>query len=93
MASRRQFKKVIKGKTNFLIEDAFIESLNGDQKEAEKMDTIIDDLIDDRIEMLHNVCVYPNRESKAVIKEHFNDIAKNLEVKTAEYKKKIGKVG
>ena len=93
MASRREFKKVIKDKTNLLIEDAFIESVNGDAKEAQKMDEIIDQVIDDRIEMLNKVCAYPNRESRAKIKAHFNEIATNLEAKTAEYTKKIGRVG
>jgi len=93
MANRRKFKKAIKNKTNFLIEDAFIESVNGDAKEAEKMDEIIDQVIDDRIDMLNKVCTYPNRESKSKIKAHFNSIASNLEAKTAEYTKKIGRVG
>ncbi len=93
MASRRKFKKAIKSQTNFLIEDAFIESVNGDANEAEKMDKIIDQVIDDRIEMLNKVCAYPNRESSAKIKAHFNSIASNLEAKTAEYAKKIGRVG
>ena len=93
MASRRKFKKSIKDKTNLLIEDAFIESVNGDAKEAQKMDEIIDQVIDDRIEMLNQVCAYPNRESRAKIKAHFNEIETNLEAKTAAYTKKIGRVG
>jgi len=93
MASRRKFKKEIKEKTNLLIEDAFIESLNGDAKEAEKMDAIVDEVIDARIEMLNKVCAYPNRESRAKIKAHFNEIATTLEAKSAEYTKKIGRVG
>lgn len=93
MASRRKFKKEIKSNTNLLIEDAFIESINGDEKEAAKMDGIIDEVIDDRIAMLQKVCVYPNKESRAKIKAHFNEIKSSLETKTAEYTKKIGSVG
>lgn len=93
MASRRKFKKEIKSKTNLLIEDAFIESINGDEKEAAKMDCIIDEVIDDRIAFLHEVCVYPNKESRVKIKTHFNEIKSSLETKTAEYTKKIGSVG
>ena len=57
------------------------------------MDEIIDQVIDYRIEMLNKVCAYPNRESRAKIKAHFNTIASNLEAKTADYTKKIGRVG
>jgi oligoribonuclease NrnB/cAMP/cGMP phosphodiesterase (DHH superfamily) len=49
MASRRKFKKQIKNRTNLLIEDAFIESINGDAREAVKMDSIIDEVIDTQI--------------------------------------------
>lgn len=93
MASRRKFKKQIKEKTDLLIEDAYMESINGDSKEAEKMDSMIDDIIDDRIAMLNKVCAYPNRENRANVKAHFNDISKSLETKATDYNKKIGRVG
>ena len=65
MASRRKFKKQIKLKTDILIEDAFIESINGD----EKMDKLIDEVIDDRIEILGKVCGYPNTAKRAEIQQ------------------------
>ena len=93
MVSRRKLKKAIKDKTNLLIEDAFIESVNGDSREVQKMDEIIDQVIDDRIEMLCKVSAYPNRQGRAKIKAHFNEIESNLESKTADFIKKIGRVG
>lgn len=93
MASRRKFKKQIKLKTDVLIEDAFIESINGDEKEGEKMDKIIDEVIDDRIEMLGKVCSYPNNGKRAEVKEHFRNIKTELETKASDYGKKIGRVG
>jgi|GEM_PF-1242855 hypothetical protein len=93
MASRRKFKKQIKNQTDLLIEDAFIESINGDAKEAIKMDSIIDEVIDERQIMLNQVCAYPNRESRANIKAHFNQMEKDLQSKAADYIKKIGRVG
>lgn len=93
MPSRRKIKKAIKAQTNLLIEDAFIEAINGDAKEAAKMDSIIDKIIDDRQEMLNHVSAYPNKESRAKVKEHFSSIKKNLQDKTSDYSKKIGHVG
>jgi len=93
MASRRKFKKQIKNNTNLLIEDAFIEAINGDEKEAKKMDDIIDNIIDDRHEMLNKVSSYPLNENRATIKEHFKTIKTDLDSKATEYKKKIGIVG
>ncbi|MFB1022348.1 MAG: hypothetical protein QMC40_06270 [Vicingaceae bacterium] len=93
MASRTKFKKQIKNRTNLLIEDAFIESINGDAREAVKMDSIIDEVIDERHVMLNKVCVYPNRESRANIKAHFNQIGAELQERASAYEKKIGRVG
>ena len=93
MASRRKFKKQIKEKTNLLIEDAFIEAINGDEKESNKMEGIIDNIIDDRHDMLSKVCNYPNNEKRAAIKDHFNSIKDTLASKTSDYKKKVGIVG
>jgi hypothetical protein len=93
MPSRRKFKKSIKSQTNLLIEDAFIESINGDEKEASKMDNLIDEVIDDRHEMLNKVSDYPNNGKRAEVKAHFNAIKENLDKKTNDYAKKIGRVG
>lgn len=92
MPSRRKLKKEIKKKTNLLIEDAFIESINGDAKEVEKMDKIVDEIIDERFELLSGVSNYPKNESRTKKKDHFKSIKENLEKKTADYSKKIGSV-
>ena len=92
MPSRRKFKKQIKAKTNLLIEDAFIESINGDEKESKKMDTIIDEVIDERHEMLNKVSEYPNKGKRAEVKAHFNSIKSTLDTKTDDYTTKIGRV-
>ena len=55
MASRRKLKKAIKLQTNLLIDDAFVESINGD----EKVDQVIDELIDFRFDLLTDVSNYP----------------------------------
>jgi hypothetical protein len=87
MASRRKLKKAIKSETNLLIEDAFIESLNGD----EKMDKVIDELIDTRFDVLAGVSNYPNKDKKAAAK-HFNELKTKLNASVSEYSKKIGRV-
>ncbi len=92
MPSRRKIKKAIKAQTDLLIEDAFIEAINGDEKEGAKMDSIIDSIIDDRQEMLNHVSAYPTKEGRAKIKAHFSTLKKNLSDKTNEYSKKIGHV-
>jgi hypothetical protein len=93
MANRREIKKEIKQKTNLLIEDAFIESINGGKKEAEKMDKIIDELIDARYEMISKVSTYPKNGSSSEIKKHFSALQSELSNKVEEYDKKIGHVG
>jgi len=92
MASKRDIKKKIKSDTDELIEDAFIESINGDKKEAEKMDGIIDEIIDYRYDLLSRVS-NPPRENRAKVKEHFNAIRTDLSAKNTDYKKKIGRIG
>ena len=92
MPSRKKLKKQIKANTDLIIEDAFIESINGDEKEAKKMDGIIDEIIDDRYEMLSRISNYPINEARAKVKEHFNALKKDLSAKVAEYSKKIGRV-
>ena len=93
MPSRRKIKKDIKNRTNLLIEDAFIESVNGDEKEGKKMDEIIDNIIDDRHQMLNKISDYPKRENRAKVKEHFNAIRTELDTKATDYAKKIGRIG
>lgn len=93
MPSRRKLKKKIKQETDLIIEDAFIESINGDEKEAKKMDSTIDEIIDDRYEMLGRISTYPKNENRAKVKEHFNAIKTDLSAKVADYSKKIGRVG
>ncbi len=92
MASRRKLKKKIKSETNLLIEDAFIEAINGDQKEEKKMDGIIDSIIDDRQEMLNKVSAYPNNANRADIKGHFATLKADIQKKASDYSKKIGAV-
>lgn len=91
MPSKRDIKKKIKSETNELIEDAFIESINGDKKEASKMDGIIDEIIDYRYDLLSRVSNHP-RENRAKVKEHFNAIRTDLSTKNADYSKKIGRI-
>tara|TARA_R110002072_G_scaffold200539_4_gene358257 strand:- start:181 stop:462 length:282 start_codon:yes stop_codon:yes gene_type:complete len=93
MSNRRKLKKQIKEQTNLLIEDAFIESINGDKKESEKMDQVIDNLIDERFDLLSNVSDYPKGKDRKTVKAHFKSIKEDLAAKTTEYKKKIGRVG
>jgi len=92
MANRRKLKKEIKKETNYLIEDAFIESIQGDEKEAKKMDGIIDNIIDDRFEMLSKVSNYPKGEKRGVIKKYFKDVRTTLAEKKKDYTSKIGTV-
>ncbi len=88
MASRRKLKKSIKQSSNLLIEDAFIESLNGDAK----MDGLIDKIIEQRFESLNKVCAYPNRGSRAEVKAHFEGLKSEFDKGITEYTKKVGKV-
>lgn len=86
MANRRKLKKQIKEESNLLIEDAFIESLNGDQK----MDKLIDEMIDKRFELIAKISNYPS--DKKAARSHFNDLKKELSENIQNYSKKIGKV-
>lgn len=92
MASKRDIKREIVNKSNLLIEDAFIEMMKGDDKEAAKMDELIDEIIDERYSLLSDVCNYPKNEKNKKIKAYFADIRKNLNTKSADYTKKIGLV-
>ena len=57
------------------------------------MDGIIDAVIDDRIALLNKVSNYPNKGSRAEVKAHFSVVKEDLESKTGDYTKKIGRVG
>jgi hypothetical protein len=91
MASKRDIKKKIKSETDELIEDAFIESINGDKKEAGRMDGIIDEIIDYRYDLLGRVSNHP-KGNRAKVKDHFNAIRTDLSTKNTDYSKKIGRV-
>lgn len=93
MANRRTLKKQIKKQTNELIEDAFIESINGAEKEAKKMDQLVDELIDDRFELISKVSDYPKKKDAKTIKSHFSELKDEVKSKVDAYRKKIGKVG
>lgn len=93
MPSRRKIKKEIKKETNLLIEDAFIESINGDAKESKKMDGLIDELIDKRFELISKVSNYPNNGKRAEVKEYFKGVKEDLSKEVSNYTKKIGHVG
>tara|TARA_B100001109_G_scaffold255520_1_gene258973 strand:+ start:3401 stop:3682 length:282 start_codon:yes stop_codon:yes gene_type:complete len=93
MPNRRDIKKEIKSATNLLIEDAFMESMEGDAKEAAKMDQLIDELIDERYAIINQVSAYPKKESRSKIKKHFSGIREDLEKLVDSYTKKIGRVG
>ena len=92
MPSRRKLKKQIKNSTNEIIEEGFMESINGDAKEAEKMDKVIDDLIDYRIDLLSKVSNYPLNGKRSEVKQHFESLKKEMKNKNEEYSKKIGHV-
>ncbi|MEQ8910065.1 MAG: hypothetical protein RIC95_12780 [Vicingaceae bacterium] len=93
MANRRSLKKQIKQETDLLIEDAFLESMEGDKKEKTKMDGIIDEIIDARHDLLSRISSYPKNHDRAKVKEHFNAVRTELADKTASYSKKIGRIG
>lgn len=93
MANKRDIKKEIKNKTNGLIEDAFYQTLDAAKKEADKMDEVIDDIIDKRFELIRQVNQYPRNESVAKVKAHFESVRKELKEKLDSFSKKIGKVG
>ena len=92
MPNRRDLKKKIKKDTDLLIEDAFIESINGDDKEAKKMDGVIDEIIDDRYDLINRVSNYPRENDRKKVREHFNAIRTDLDTKSTDYSKKIGRV-
>lgn len=93
MANKRDIKKEIKSNTDQLIEDAFYQSLDADDKTVKSMDGIVDDIVDHRFDLLNRVANYPNKETRAKIKEHFNSIRTDLDKLTADFRKKIGTVG
>ena len=89
MPSRRKLKKTIKKQTDLLIEDAFIEAINGDKK----MDQLIDELIDERFDFIAKVSQYPNDKTAKEIREHFQALKGEFSKSLDSYTKKVGKVG
>lgn len=69
-----------------------MESINGDAKEAEKMDQLIDEIVDYRFELLTKVSNYPIHGKRAQVKKHFNSIKEELKAQNKGYSKKIGHV-
>jgi hypothetical protein len=92
MANKRKLKKRIKQQTDILIEDAYYQSLEADEKQAKAMDTLIDDVVDTRQSLLSRIADYPNRGNRAKVKEHFNAIRTELHTHVGEYGKKIGRL-
>jgi len=93
MANKRDIKKQIKSETNRLIEDAYYQSLEADDKLVKKMDGFIDEIVEKRFDLLRGVGHYPKGEKRAKVKEHFNAIRTELDSHVAEYSKKIGRIG
>lgn len=92
MANRRDLKKIIKSSTNEIIEDGFMEAINGDSKERDKMDKIIDEVVEYRLELLSKISNYPRHSKRSEIKKHFKNIKGQLDKNNADYSKKIGQV-
>lgn len=92
MANRRTLKKEVKSATNLLIEDAYLEAMDADEKEKKKMNGIINDIVDDRYDFLSRISSYPKSKDRTKVKEHFNAIHTDLETKTADYSKQIARI-
>ncbi|MAY83770.1 MAG: hypothetical protein CMP59_06505 [Flavobacteriales bacterium] len=92
MANKRDLKKEIKKATDSLIEDAFYQTLDAAEKEAKKMDDLIDKIVDERFDLINKINQYPLNEKADKVKAHFNDVKKELDKMVDDYTKKIGKV-
>ena len=92
MSNKRELKKLIKEHTNRLIEDAYYQTLEADQKEVKKMESIIDEIVDKRFELINRISNYPLNKNRREVKEHFNSISSDLEKLSIEFSKKIGRV-
>jgi hypothetical protein len=93
MANKRDIKKDIKNATDRLIEDAFYQTLDAAEKEAKKMDDVIDKIVDERFDLIKKVNQYPKKEETKKVKAHFAEVKQELSKMVDEYTKKIGKVG
>lgn len=69
-----------------------MESINGDAKEAEKMDKMIDEVIDYRFDALSGISNYPIHGKRSEVKKYFAKIKEKLHAQNKEYSKKIGHV-
>lgn len=92
MNSRRELKKKLKNSTNELIEDGFMESINGDSKERDKMEKLIDGVVDYRVNLLNKISNYPRHAKRSQIKKHFGDIKSEMDKNKKDFTKKIGHV-
>jgi len=92
MPNKRELKKQIKEHTNRLIEDAYYQTLEADQKELKAMEAVIDEIVDRRFELINRVANYPLNKNRREVKEHFNSIQADLEKLNVEFSKKIGRV-
>lgn len=92
MSNKREMKKLIKEHTDKLIEDAYFQTLEADDKEIDKMEKVIDELVDKRFELINRTANYPLNKKRAEVKEHFNAIQADLEKLNTEFSKKIGRV-
>lgn len=92
MPNKRELKKLIKEHTNRLIEDAYYQTLEADANEVKKMESVIDEIVDHRFELINRVANYPLNKNRREVKEHFNSIQTDLEKLNVEFSKKIGRV-
>ena len=92
MANKRALKKLIKDNTDRLIEDAYYQTLEADDKEVKKMEAVIDEIVDKRFELINKISNYPLNKERRLVKEHFNAIQTELEKISVEFSKKIGRV-
>jgi len=88
MPSRRKLKKSIKNNSNLIIEDAFIQMINGPNADEKKLNKIIDELIDARFDLISKVSQFP-RGSRKDNKAHFQTLKEEVEKKMQEFQKKI----
>lgn len=75
-----------------MIEDAYFQTLEADPKEVKKMESIVDEIVDKRFELINRVANYPLNKNRRQVKEHFNSIQADLEKLNIEFSKKIGRV-
>ena len=75
-----------------MIEDAYYQTLEADDKEIKKMESLVDEIVDKRFDLINRVSKYPLNKDRRQVKEHFSAIQMELEKMALEYGKKIGRV-